>query len=79
MYRPDKGQEPSISLFLLLKIQGKSYNIHKEWSGKFSPETVRAAILECRNNRVVKTGHFIELMQAAKDRLDHKSESGNYF
>jgi len=54
----------------LLKVQSPPYHIHEEWLRNFSPEIVRAAMIECRNNQVTGTGGFIRLMEMAKERLD---------
>jgi hypothetical protein len=55
-----------------LKIQGPPYHIHEEWTKDYSPESVRAAIIECRNSRITETGRFIDLMQMAKSRLQRR-------
>ncbi len=64
---------PSSAYTALLRIQSPPYNIHKEWLEQFSPEIVRAALVECRNNHVTKTEEFIELMNMAKHRLGRRS------
>ena len=56
----------------LLKIQGPPYRIHEQWSDDFSPEIVRAAIIECRNNQVTDKDGFLERMENAKHRLRHQ-------
>ena len=58
----------------LLKHQGAPYHIHKQWSRTFSPEIIRAAIIECRNNRVTDKDEFDDRMQSAKDRLRRGSK-----
>jgi hypothetical protein len=50
----------------LLKVQSRPYHIHEEWTKKFSPETVRAAMIECRNTQVIWTVDFVRLMDMAK-------------
>ena len=57
----------------LLKIQGSPYQIHQEWSREFSPEGVRAAIIECRNSQITAADAFIGLMEMAKQRLTRRS------
>ncbi len=63
----------------LLKLQGAPYHVHERWSKEFSPETVRAAIIECRNSQVIETGSFVELMEMAKHRLVRRSPKTDLF
>jgi hypothetical protein len=63
---------PSNAYTELLKVQSEPYHIHEEWLKEFSPEIVRAAIIECRNTRVTETGEFVSLMEQAKMRLDRR-------
>src|SRR5262249_4395710 len=64
---------PYLAYTALLKIQGAPYHIHEEWSKEFSPESVRAAIIECRNSQATATQEFTDLMARAKDRLTRRS------
>jgi hypothetical protein len=56
----------------LLEIQSLPYHIHEKWSKDFSPESVRAAIIECRNNQLTSTEQFVDLMSHAKHRLTRR-------
>jgi len=62
-----------------LKLQGEPYHIHEHWSKEFSPETVRAAIIECRNSQVTETSSFVQLMEMAKHRLVRRSPKTDLF
>ena len=63
------SEKPYHAYTKLLEIQGAPYRIHELWSKDFSPEIVRAAIIECRNNRVADKDGFTERMESAKRRL----------
>lgn len=63
----------------LLKIQGAEYRIHEKWTKEYSPESVRAAVIECRNSNVTVTTEFVELMEMAKHRLERRPRERDLF
>jgi hypothetical protein len=62
-------ETPHAAYSRLLKCQSPPYRIHEQWSKDYSQEAVRAAIIECRNNRTTRTEDFVGLMEHAKVRL----------
>lgn len=68
-------QHPAESAFRsLLGIQSLPYKIHLQWKSEYSPEMLRAAIIECRNRGVTQTEDFFASMGEAKLRLGAQTE-----
>jgi len=63
----------------LLQIQGPPYRIHVQWTKEYSPESVRAAIIECRNSHITETAAFVDLMERAKHRLERRPPNRDLF
>ena len=64
----DKYPKPLVAFEELLGDQPQPYRIHKEWV-KYSPETIRRALLETRRQRKHELRDFVEFLDRAHKEL----------
>lgn len=64
----DKYPKPLVAFEELLGDQPKPYRIHKEWV-KYSPETIRRALLETRRQHKHELRDFVEFLDRAHKEL----------